>query len=248
MKSTRGGIAPGGGQAFYLFTKSRGAAASDLADICEANALDAPAFCADWGFAAPTFQVVASLDDVPVGGIPCAFLDGLDSPDALAYHTLVAGRPSISVDVSMGLTAAQGGFSHEWKELCADMLCTMLIQYVDARGKVVGICVEVCDPVQDVARAVTIRSGKSIAVSAHVTPWWFDPAAPADVACDSAGVTTGPLEVVDGYCRRVNFTDGVAETVDSDGQIVQLDKHPATRGGKRAASTAAIVAALGRAA
>jgi len=118
----------------------------------------------------------------------------------LGFHTedqggqlwgVVAAKPELDNggQVTTGDWSVSSTLSHEVLEMFVDPNCNLWAN--DGKGSAYSL--EVCDPVEAPTYAVS-----GVSVSNFVTPFWYDPLAPATAQFDKLGLLTAGFSVLKG--------------------------------------------------
>jgi len=139
---------------------------------------------------------------VPAGAHGIAIVDTIqDQPKGvLGFHTedqggqlwgVVAAKPELDNggQVTTGDWSVSSTLSHEVLEMFVDPNCNLWAN--DGKGSAYSL--EVCDPVEAPTYAVS-----GVSVSNFVTPFWYDPLAPATAQFDKMGLLTAGFSVLKG--------------------------------------------------
>ena len=139
---------------------------------------------------------------VPAGAHGIAIVDTIrDQPKGvLGFHTedqggqlwgVVAAKPELDNggQVTTGDWSVSSTLSHEVLEMFVDPNCNLWAN--DGKGSAYSL--EVCDPVE--APTYTVSG---VSVSNFVTPFWYDPLAPATAQFDKLGLLTAGFSVLKG--------------------------------------------------
>ena len=139
---------------------------------------------------------------VPAGAHGIAIVDTIqDQPKGvLGFHTedqggqlwgVVAAKPELDNggQVTTGDWSVSSTLSHEVLEMFVDPNCNLWAN--DGKGSAYSL--EVCDPVEAPTYAVS-----GVSVSNFVTPFWYDPLAPATAQFDKLGLLTAGFSVLKG--------------------------------------------------
>lgn len=152
-------------------------------------------------------ETAASPEAVPADAY-LKIVDQPSDPGALGFHDETGGRPT--GEVSVDASAADGVplssvLSHEAVELSVDPLVDSLVLFRSSTGQWQLYFKEDGDPVQADSYQITVKSGKSFAMSNFVYPAYFtgDPG-----KWDHMGRLSGPLPAMSpgGYLSVLNIT------------------------------------------
>jgi hypothetical protein len=163
----------------------------------------------------PVVRVAENPADVGVGEVVCLLQHTLDVAGAAAYHDEDSyGRQYIRCarsavpsgellrDRSNKGESLLGLLQHEIGEAMADATADVWRQqpFVDRRtGRVFSlVCQEICDPVQEIADALTLRDGTPVDRIAWALPAWFDARRSQSRPVDSHGALSEPLTLAPG--------------------------------------------------
>jgi hypothetical protein len=187
-----------------------------LGAIAEALAIqsarDFPLF---WESQGVEVSVFPNIGAVPADYSVFHIADAIpEAPDALAYHTVVLGRPTLKLgwetikanggSLTTGGASLSSAMSHEICETIADPYCSWYGDWpADPKKKV---CLEVCDPVEGDSYEITTTNGTAISVSNFVGPRWFDTDAGAPGPFDYMSKLAAPLTMSPG--GYLAFDDG----------------------------------------
>lgn len=138
-----------------------------------------------WDCEVPLVHVGTTTSAATFGAI--ILQDGLDEPDALGYHDVIAGRPTGLVDVAG--TIDVGGkwtvtLTHELAEMIVDPWCLSAAQCSSSSW----VAQELCDPVEDDRYALTYAD---VACTDFVLPSYFAPGSKGPF--DAGGHLTHPV-------------------------------------------------------
>jgi hypothetical protein len=151
--------------------------------------------------------VYAVVADARGSGFKIVLLDNADAADALGYHDLDRhGLPYARVFVDpildnggtwlRGANSVSATLSHEACELVGDPTANHWVE--NARGSLVAV--ELCDPVESCAYAITLADGRRVSLSDFVYPEWFNPYVPPATQVDRMSILRKPFEIApDGY-------------------------------------------------
>lgn len=193
---------------YAVINKSSKLTNAQVCYLVEAVAQQVVDFCARWSLQPPAVAFYASDIGLPADDIVvCTYLDQLDVPDAIAYHTVdAAGRPvCYMLPPSDPLDATD--LSHEILEAIGDPTADRWMKRPDGSEE----AVEVADPVQGNSytidtHVITPTPVLAIKVSNFVLPSYFDPNGKAPF--DAMGVLTEPFTVAPGGYAVVLSADG----------------------------------------
>jgi hypothetical protein len=163
----------------------------------------------------PAVRAVESEADVGPGEVVCYLQDKLDVDGAAAYHDednygrqyircACSAVPSGELlrDRTNKGESLLGLLQHEIGEAMADPTADIWRQqpFVDRNtGRVFSlVCQEICDPVQEIADALTVKDGTQVDRIAWALPAWFDARRAQSRPVDSHGALTEPLTLAPG--------------------------------------------------
>jgi len=243
---------------FALLNCSK-APADAMAKIGEALQLYLAIVCAAWERVPIAVEWMPGVTAAPAGTIALIVFDHPDAAGALGYHAIDGqgrpyGRAFLDVVPDGELLFDKGGtgaslagvLSHEAAETALDVFAGFWSDgpLVDRQtGQSHGeVALELCDPVQEQAFAVSCADGTKVDGSNFVLPAWFSAAAPPGTAVDQMGVLGSPLSIAAGGYAIVRDAgaDGQVEArkrvyhpVRPANWRESTKKHPAARTARR---------------
>jgi hypothetical protein len=181
-------------------------APGDFPFLVEACRLQLLEFCAAWQLDPWAVAPYASAVDLPAYDVYIfEYVDQLDVPDAIAYHSIdAAGRP-VGFMLPPGDPLDATDLSHEILETMGDPTADRWMKRPDGSE----VAVEVCDPVQGdsyTVAATVLGETRQIKVSSFVLPPFFDPNGVAPF--DRLGNVTAPFGMSPGGYEAVLDTSG----------------------------------------
>ncbi len=207
---------------FGVSSSSSRVSGADTARVVEANhAQLVDDFAPAWGFAAPAVVLAVGA----ASEIECKLRDAADGDpvDALAYHTVEGGAPTVHVLVDRildqpgaTLDDVSCALGHELMELLGDPFCD---DWSD-RGDGTEEPRELVDRVQGgrYRKTLTLSTGAQVelAVSNFLLPAAFNDEAPEGTKYDWCGTLRNPRDVAPGGYHVVRRSGGGAATVFGD--------------------------------